>query len=137
LSDYSDGKLKQDRQDISSILRFLSHLRDQYDLDTFANRKPTRPHSWLLEKKEEVKYTYTPVIIKNSADSESRSRVLQEILDTERTYVSELQVVFDLYFRPIVKDRILTSIQSHHLFSNFAVILRLHKMYNQITSGTS
>lgn len=106
--------------------KFLYQLRDAYDLEPKISANIIR--SDLILNKE-ISYTYTPVKLNyfNFYNSESkRKNIISEILETERSYVAELQTVNDLFMIPLSSRMILNKVQFNTLFSNIRDIFRLH-----------
>jgi hypothetical protein len=141
--------------------RLLLHLRDVHDLDPWVNfvvgdekRLQTEEllHDALavgsLHKRQPSEQPYTPKteksLRKKDKPPETRVRVLQEILATERTYVRELQTLQDLYATPsegrmvpvdsdgnlspnFVQERVLAPEEQKIVFQNLGMILKLHR----------
>jgi hypothetical protein len=112
------------------ILKLLAHFRDQFDLEQNTTESPERPLSHLFEKEPEYHYSYLPMHIwKIQESSKTRTKIIQEILQTERSYVSELDVAFSLYFTGISAQKMLPRTAFLIMFSNFSLIRKLHKTY--------
>ncbi|KAJ3325483.1 Plasma membrane t-SNARE, secretory vesicle fusion [Boothiomyces sp. JEL0866] len=56
-----------------------------------------------------------------------RERVVQEILETEKTYVEQLQIMYDLYYIPMVESKNFPSYLIKMLFGNVESILKFHQ----------
>jgi hypothetical protein len=53
-----------------------------------------------------------------------RSRVVLEILTTERTFVHHLRSLIDVYMDPLRSHKILTPVEMNTLFSNWEALVR-------------
>jgi RhoGEF domain len=123
-------------QDECAILRFLGHLRDQYELESGIVGTLPRPLSSIFQN-ESTYYKLSPVKLHQAETSQSRRQIIQELFETEKTYVAELQTAFNIYFIPLILEEILDEVQFTTLFSNFHHIFRLHERYVKVTLETS
>jgi hypothetical protein len=99
-------------------------MRDQYDLESISHK----PLSRLLRDGKNDIFSHTPLKFHSISDSTTRvCRIIKEILETERTYVSEMVTVYDIYYIPISLREILDKGQFEVLFSNFSTILAIHR----------
>lgn len=111
-----------------AILRFISHMRDQFELESIAREFPYRELSSLFDKQPSHIYCYKAKNLEYCYSSEERKNIIQELLHTERTYVDELDTVFYLYYNGIKSMNGIPKAAILTLFSNFISIRTLHKL---------
>lgn len=62
-------------------------------------------------------------------ESEKRMHIMEEILSTERTYVTQLREIFSIYAEPIEKNELLCSDLHRLVFNDLSVILLLNQEF--------
>ena len=67
-----------------------------------------------------------------------RGYVVQELIDTEKSYVAQLQLVVDVFIDPLRLENILDNIDINEQFLNWEPILGLHKqLLEQLEAGSA
>ncbi|KAJ3252276.1 hypothetical protein HK103_001646, partial [Boothiomyces macroporosus] len=106
--------------------RLQGFLMDIYDLQTqkpIVKQSPQPefvPPEYILSRIQTQHYSQQLV---------KRERVVQEILETEKTYVEQLQIMYDLYYVPMVESKNFPSHLINLLFGNIENILKFHQRY--------
>lgn len=98
-----------------SLSQRLLILRDIFDLYNH-----THHDSAITLESESIK--------KKSPNLSKRNRIISEIISTEETYVNQLEILINIYVRPIRALEILPKEAYECLFSNVEGIYLLHKM---------
>ena len=60
---------------------------------------------------------------------ENRKRIIEEIIETEKTYLNHLTLLSENYQAPLLKKKYLTTEESTSIFSNLTSLLDLHKIF--------
>lgn len=61
-----------------------------------------------------------------------RQDIFNELVSTERTHVKNLQVLNDIFYRPIVAEQLLNPDQIDYVFSNHAKLYEIHSQIYQL-----
>lgn len=66
-----------------------------------------------------------------------RGYIVQELIDTEKNYVAQLQLVVDIFIEPLRQEKIIDNIDINEQFLNWEPILGLHKqLLEQLETGS-
>jgi hypothetical protein len=109
-----------------SLSRRLLILRDILDLYSTPNENSSTVSSTVSET------------VKKKIPSK-RNKIISEIISTEETYVNQLEILMNIYVRPLRALDVLPKEAYEFLFSNVEGIYLLHKMYffKSLTIGNS
>lgn len=80
-------------------------------------------------KKEKFKQRYTikNTDVKNTEETLKISPVLNELIETEKSYLEKIKIVHQLFLRPIREEKILNIFETVTLFSNIESIVELNE----------
>jgi hypothetical protein len=108
----------------------LQSLRDVYDL------LPSNSEAELVKMLYSSKSTRSSCEFEKEADentpednernAEKRLRCIEEVIETEKTYIDELGVLVGLYLEPLLANGLVSASESNSMFSNVESILRFH-----------
>ena len=106
------------------LYRLQGYLSDIYDLEFAA---PIDPQNYDLDIDVDYLVSYCRIPMTTSLEnSEYRAKVIEELIFTEETYVSQLALVRDLYVQPMEQEKLLDNDCMSLIFSNIQNILELH-----------
>ncbi|KAJ3271562.1 hypothetical protein HDV01_006524 [Terramyces sp. JEL0728] len=103
--------------------RLQGFLMDIYDLQT---QKPSVKQQ---QQPEFVppEFILSRILVTSYQQLPKRERVVQEILETEKTYVEQLQIMYDLYYIPMIESKNFPPFIMKMLFGNIDHILKFHQ----------
>jgi FYVE/RhoGEF/PH domain-containing protein 3 len=108
-------------------------LARQKALEEEEKRKSKEIELELLKQQEEEEKKRKELEEEQLKMLAKRDQVLQEIVDTERTYVKNLQELFTMYANPIKERNLLTAEQYNRVFSDLTIIKKLNEdFFNEL-----
>eukprot|EP01095_Lingulamoeba_sp_RSL-Kostka_P001601 TRINITY_DN1230_c0_g1_i1.p1 TRINITY_DN1230_c0_g1~~TRINITY_DN1230_c0_g1_i1.p1 ORF type:complete len:464 (+),score=121.21 TRINITY_DN1230_c0_g1_i1:772-2163(+) len=76
--------------------------------------------------------------VKVDEDFEARLNVLDELLNTEKTYLEDLEILVNKFKAPLIENKLVTEGQAVKIFSNVGVILNFHQeLYEELRKKIS
>ncbi len=113
-------------------------LVEQHSTDDKKEKSPLSPNNdpyLSIQDFEELTISNPPLsIMKGKRKSEMEGPYIpliaafQELLETEKLYLRDLEVLFDVYYHPLSESKTLNSQQMSSIFSNASEICNLHQM---------
>jgi Leucine-rich repeat (LRR) protein len=125
LSGSSSKIIKSQSPGIAYLNRLQGYLADEYDLELKfpeEEKNNVRPD---IDREQLQSMCRIPVT--NSFDeSYQRLNVINELIETEKTYVDQLSAMIDIYLTPLAQQELLEPWEMKLVFSNIQEIFDLH-----------
>ena len=115
------------------LFRIKGYLQDLYDTQSAPLRKVIAKTSSRVPATSSLKLIYfdeSDLHQSKSLATEKRRKIIQELYETEETYVQQLDDVYRLYMIPLSNFTAFSKIHYELLFSNLDDIRYLHKRYD-------
>ncbi|XP_077031522.1 rho guanine nucleotide exchange factor TIAM2 isoform X3 [Agelaius phoeniceus] len=150
LEEFLDNFKKNTANDFSNVPDITSSLkRSSTDgtLDQVPHRKKTDPPfrsaeqiSALCRNFQEVQASNMEAqkdnqdppprpLARHLSDADRLRKVIQELMDTEKSYVKDLSCLFELYLEPLQKETFLTQDEMESLFGSLPEMLDFQKVF--------
>jgi hypothetical protein len=109
-------------------VELLFFLRDAYNLmyPDSKHSKASKISAYLSRRTDDILAQGPKDTIKIL---DKRKKLIKELIVTEETYVHQLELLTDIYLRPLRTLAILNPTHFSHLFSNIEEIMHLHRKY--------
>ncbi|KAJ3050358.1 hypothetical protein HK097_008680 [Rhizophlyctis rosea] len=127
------------------LLRILAHLRDLYDLDptikhpdTSVSQSDAPQHPTHTRHPSATSSISTDVTavdgdevekLRKKQSPERRRQIVEEILQTEKTYVAQLQALVEIYVTRLEQGDLLSGHDCAAIFANVRSILLVHSQH--------
>jgi len=108
------------RQSLSSLHQSLTLNDDSENDEVTLKNNSTRLQASIIKEEEGL-----PEPITN--DKKRIEQITSEILSTERTYVSELKSLINIYIEPLKKNNLLEQEEYNSIFANIEDIYKFHE----------
>ncbi|XP_048392105.1 rho guanine nucleotide exchange factor TIAM2 isoform X2 [Stegostoma tigrinum] len=99
-------------------------------VSTFCRSLHELQSSNMDEQKESIDQSLRP-LARHLSDAERLRKVIHELIDTEKSYVKDLNCLFEVYLDPLQNETFLTQDEMESLFGSLPEMLQFQKMFLQ------
>ncbi|XP_043552066.1 rho guanine nucleotide exchange factor TIAM2 isoform X1 [Chiloscyllium plagiosum] len=107
-----------------------SFLKSAEQVSTFCRSLHELQLSNMDGQKENIDQDLRP-LARHLSDAERLRKVIHELLDTEKSYVKDLNCLFEVYLDPLQNETFLTQDEMESLFGSLPEMLQFQKMFLQ------
>ncbi|XP_074165560.1 rho guanine nucleotide exchange factor TIAM2 isoform X2 [Sminthopsis crassicaudata] len=93
------------------------------------NFNETQPNSDSMEGPKEAQEPPPRPLARHLSDADRLRKVIQELMDTEKSYVKDLTCLFELYLEPLQNETFLTQDEMESLFGSLPEMLEFQKVF--------
>ncbi|KAM9004497.1 T-lymphoma invasion and metastasis-inducing protein 2 isoform X1 [Sarcophilus harrisii] len=93
------------------------------------NFNETQPNSDGMEGPKEAQEPPPRPLARHLSDADRLRKVIQELMDTEKSYVKDLTCLFELYLEPLQNETFLTQDEMESLFGSLPEMLEFQKVF--------
>ncbi|XP_028653249.2 rho guanine nucleotide exchange factor TIAM2 isoform X1 [Erpetoichthys calabaricus] len=150
LEEFFDKQMEQKTTDVTRVPDItIFEVRDSTEDHLEQDRKPTDNHQKSAETAATLYQSFQEgssgvmEVVNEPADvsvrpwtrhmsaTERLSKVIQELVDTEKSYVKDLTCLFEIYLTPLQKEIFLTQDEMESLFGSLPEMLDFQKVFLQ------